>query len=49
MVETEDTAGSAKNIAAKNLMGVAALCHADAARLYGLEVLEDKVEDNPHN
>ena len=30
-------------------MGVAALCHADAARLYGLEVLEDKVEDNPHN
>jgi prephenate dehydratase len=49
MVETEDTAGSAKYIAAKNLMGVAALCHADAARLYGLEVLEDKVEDNPHN
>lgn len=49
IVETDDTAGSAKNIAAKNLMGVAALCHADAARLYGLEVLEDKVEDNPHN
>ena len=49
MVETEDTAGSAKNIAAKNLMGVAALCHADAARLYGLDVLEDHVEDNPHN
>lgn len=49
MVEDEDTAGSAKWIAENNLMGVAALCHADAARLYGLEVLEDHVEDNPHN
>ncbi len=49
MVEDEDTAGSAKWIAENNLMGVAALCHADAARLYGLEVLEAHVEDNPHN
>lgn len=49
MVEDEDTAGSAKWIAENQAMGVAALCHADAARLYGLEVLEDHVEDNPHN
>lgn len=49
MVECEDTAGSAKEIAEKQLVGVGALCHADAARLYGLEVLEDHVEDNPHN
>lgn len=49
MVEDEDTAGSAKWIAENNLKGVAALCHADAARLYGLEVLENHVEDNPHN
>lgn len=49
MVEDEDTAGSAKYIAENNLMGVAALCHADAAKLYGLEVLENHVEDNPHN
>ena len=49
MVEDEDTAGAAKWIAENNLKGVAALCHADAARLYGLEVLEDHVEDNPHN
>lgn len=49
MVEDEDTAGSAKWIAENQLQGVAALCHADAARLYGLEVLEDHVEDNPHN
>lgn len=49
MVEDEDTAGAAKWIAENKLKGVAALCHADAARLYGLEVLEDHVEDNPHN
>ncbi len=49
IVEDEDTAGSAKWIANNNLKGVAALCHADAAELYGLEVLENHVEDNPHN
>ena len=49
MVEDEDTAGSAKWITENNLKGVAALCHADAAKLYGLEVLENNVEDNPHN
>ncbi len=49
MVEDEDTAGSAKWIAENQLTGVAALCHADAAQLYGLEVLENHVEDNPHN
>ena len=49
MVEDEDTAGSAKNIAENGLKGVAAICHADAAALYGLEVLENHIEDNPHN
>ena len=49
MVEDEDTAGSAKNIAKKGTMGVAAICHADAAKLYGLEILENHIEDNPHN
>lgn len=49
VVEDKDTAGSAKWIAENKLTGIAALCHADAARLYGLEVLEDHVEDNPHN
>lgn len=49
IVEGDDTAGAAKWIAEHNAKGVAALCHADAARLYGLEVLEDHVEDNPHN
>ena len=49
MVEREDTAGSAKEIAEKSLKGVAAICHADAAEMYGLEVLENHIEDNPHN
>ena len=48
-VEAEDTAGSAKMIAEGNHKGWAAICHADAARLYGLKVLEDHIEDNKHN
>lgn len=48
-VEDEDTAGSAKWIAENQLKGVAAICHADAAKLYGLQVLEDNIEDNKHN
>ena len=30
-------------------MGWASICHPDAARMYGLEVLEDHIEDNKHN
>lgn len=49
LVEDEDTAGSAKWIAENNLEGVAAICHADAAALYGLKVLDNNIEDNKHN
>ena len=48
-VEAEDTAGSAKMIAEGGHRGWAAICHAEAARLYGLKVLEDHIEDNKHN
>lgn len=48
-VEADDTAGSAEYIAKYNCHGWAAICHADAARLYGLKVLEDHIEDNKHN
>ena len=48
-VEAEDTAGSAKMIAEGQRRGWAAICHAEAARLYGLKVLEDHIEDNKHN
>ena len=49
VVEAEDTAGSAQMIAEGNHRGWAAICHAEAARLYGLKVLEDGIEDNKHN
>ena len=48
-VEAADTAGSAKMIAEGQHHGWAAICHAEAARLYGLKVLEDGIEDNKHN
>lgn len=48
-VEATDTAGAAKAISEQQLHGAAAICNADAARLYGLKVLEDKIEDNKHN
>ena len=49
VVEAEDTAGSARMIAEGHHKGWAAICHADAARLYGLKILEEGIEDNKHN
>lgn len=49
VVEADDTAGSAERIAREQLKGHAAICHADAAPLYGLKVLEHSIEDNKHN
>ena len=49
IVEGDDTAGSAKMIAEGHHKGWAAICHAEAAKLYGLKVLEDGIEDNKHN
>ncbi len=48
-VETEDTAGAAEDIMAQQLHGKAAICSAEAARLHGMKVLEDSIEDNKHN
>lgn len=49
VVEAEDTAGAAEMISRKHLRGHAAVCHAGAAPLYGLKVLEQGIEDNKHN
>lgn len=49
VVEDEDTAGSAKWIANNNITGAAAICHVDAAEMYGLKVIESNIEDNKHN
>ena len=49
MVETYDTAGSAKMIAENNLVGHAAICGRYTAELYGLKVLEDDIQTNKRN
>lgn len=49
MVETYDTAGSAKMIAENNLVGHAAICGRYAAELYGLNVIEDDIQTNKRN
>lgn len=49
VVEKDDTAGSAEWISRHKLRGHAAICHAGAAPLYGLKVLDRAIEDNKHN
>lgn len=44
-----DTAGAAQEVATQGDPAVGALCSALAASLYGLEVLLDGAEDQPHN
>lgn len=48
-VEAPDTAGSAQFIANQQCKGWAAICHAKAAKQYGMKVLQDSIEDNKHN
>lgn len=49
VVEHEDTALAACDIAEKQLKGVAAICSARAAEIYGLEILARGIETNKHN
>ena len=49
IVETTDTAGSAKDISEQQLHGHAAICSKFAAPLYGLKILEEGIETNKHN
>lgn len=48
-VPASDTAGSAKMIAERALSGAGAIAGRQAARIYGLEILAEGVETNPHN
>ena len=48
-VETDDTAGSAKDIHEKNLKGHAAICSKYAADLYNMKILQEGIETNKHN
>lgn len=49
VVEVLDTAGAAADISRQNLHGHAAICHKDAARIYGMKVLQEGIETNKHN
>lgn len=49
LVEEEDTASSARNIAKGQQKGCAAVCSMLAAELYGLEVVQESIETNKHN
>lgn len=49
VVEHEDTALAAKDIADKNMLGTAAICSTRAAEIYGLNILARGIETNKHN
>jgi prephenate dehydratase len=49
VVEHEDTALAAFDIAKKNLLGNAAICSERAAEIYGLNILARGIETNKHN
>ncbi len=49
IVETEDTAGSAKDISEQQLHGHAAICSKFAAPIYGMKILQEGIETNKHN
>ncbi|MCM1450192.1 MAG: prephenate dehydratase [Clostridiales bacterium] len=49
IVEKNDTAGSARDIAINNMKGHAAVCGKYAAELYGLDILQEGIETNKRN
>ena len=49
VVEHEDTALAARDIAQKNMMGNAAICSERAAEIYGLNILARGIETNKRN
>lgn len=49
VVEHEDTALAARDIAKQNLMGNAAICSVRAAEIYGLNILATGIETNKRN
>ncbi len=48
-VEAEDTAGSAQYIKENGCRGCAAICNREAAKMHGMKILDDNIEDNKHN
>ena len=49
VVEVVDTAGAAADISREQRHGHAAICHRDAAQIYGMKILQEGIETNKHN
>ncbi|MFB6320200.1 prephenate dehydratase [Saccharicrinis sp. FJH54] len=49
LIESDDTALSAKNVTSDKMLGAAAICSDLAARTYGLNVLAESIETNKKN
>jgi Prephenate dehydratase len=49
VIEHEDTALAAKDVATKQLQSTAAICSVRAAEIYGLDILARGIETNKHN
>nr|QKY14875.1 arogenate/prephenate dehydratase (ADT) [Polytomella parva] len=47
--EVDDTAGAAQTIASEHLKNVGAVCSRRAAELYGLDILDEGIQDNRDN
>src|SRR5664279_4325050 len=49
LIESDDTAGSAKQISENQLMGVAAIASTNAAEIYGMKILAHGIETYKQN
>jgi prephenate dehydratase len=49
LIESDDTAGSARQVSENRLMGVAAIAPAIAAKIYGLDILAEGIETYKQN
>ena len=49
LIESDDTAETAKNIAEKQILNIGAIASISAARLYGLEVLSKSIQTIKNN
>jgi len=49
LIESDDTAGSAKQISENKLKGIAAIASSEAARIYGLEIIAPGIETYKQN
>ncbi|HAM11358.1 MAG TPA: hypothetical protein DCP74_14060 [Bacteroidales bacterium] len=49
LMESDDTAGSAKQVSANKLKGIAAIASSEAARIYGLKIIAPGIETYKQN